>query len=175
MSTDFDSKFAELRIRLIDPRDHKGALLFVYDPEEEHPFRRRYELMVKEMEAAGVPHRRIPLHRLPFEVLEERKLLEKAFQLEFSNPSGLRQNLAGLLHRRLVERISEAAKQDSGAVLLLERTAALYPWVSYSAILDEIENHVVNPLLLPFPGYEEGPLLRFLGEKDGYNYRATRI
>ncbi|MEW6745480.1 MAG: BREX protein BrxB domain-containing protein [Planctomycetota bacterium] len=175
MSTDFDAKFCELRARLISPGGHKGALLFVYDPEGEHVFRRRYDLVVKEMEAEGIPHRRIPLHRLPFEVLEEKQLLERAFELEFTNPAGLRQNLAALVHRTLVERIDEATRPASDTVLLLERTAALYPWVSYSAVLDEIENRVVNPLLLPFPGYEQGPLLRFLGEKDGYNYRATRI
>jgi len=47
--------------------------------------------------------------------------------------------------------------------------------VSYSAVLEEIENDVANPVVLPFPGSEEGPMLHFLGEKDGYNYRATRI
>ena len=40
MSTEFDAKFAELRARIIDPGDHRGALLFVYDPGEDHAFRK---------------------------------------------------------------------------------------------------------------------------------------
>lgn len=175
MITDFDAKFAELRARLIDPGGHRGALLFVYDPSEEHTFRKRYELLKKELAAKKVDHVPLPLTRLPFDVLSQRGLLEKAFRLEFTDPAGLRQNLSGLFHRELVGRIRHEADARSGCAILLERTAALFPWVSYSAIFDEIENDVVNAVVVPFPGFEEGPMLHFLGEKDGYNYRATRI
>ncbi len=175
MSKGFEDKFAELRTRLISPGGHSGALIFVYEPEEEHNFRRQYDLFLKELETAGVPYKRLPLNTLPFEVLERRNLLEKAFELEFTDPAGLRRNMAGLLHRELVQRIVKASEDSPETALLLERTASLYPWVSYSAVLDEVEGRLANPLLLPFPGDEDGPLLRLLGEKDGYNYRAVRL
>jgi hypothetical protein len=175
VTTDFDAKFAELRVRLIDPGDHRGALLIVYDPAEEHAFRRRYELFARELSAKRIDHVLLPLNRLPFEALEQRGLLEKAFRLEFSDPLGMRQSLASLLHREVIRVIRGAAEKHAECPILLQRTASLFPWVSYSAVLSELENELSNALVVPFPGSEHGPLLRFLGEKDGYNYRATRI
>ncbi len=175
MSALLDAKFAELRARLIKPGCHQGALLAIYPPEDEHAFRRQYALLTKELAAKGVPHVCLPLRRLAFEHLERRGLLEKTFRLEFGDPAGQRQSLAGMLHRELVARLRSTAEAHPGAIVLLQQTAALYPWVSYSAVLEEIETDIDNAVVVPFPGTEDGPLLHFLGAKDGYNYRATRV
>jgi hypothetical protein len=168
-------KLEALRARLLHGERKSGALLVVYPPEDELPFRTGYAEIRKELQANGVPTEIIDLRTLVFEALEKKKLLEKAFRLDAAGREDIHRNLAGLVERELIARIRDAAERAPEAVLCCVSTASLYPWVSYSSVLEELENEVENTLVVPFPGTEEGPALHFLGAKDGYNYRAARI
>lgn len=173
MST--ESKLDELRSRLLLPLRPQGALLVVYPPEDELKFAGDYSDIINEVQARGIPVCSIDLRTLLFDVLEERGLLEQAFVLDADNSRDLRQNLAGIVQREALSRVRSAAMQHPDAVLFCTHTASLYPWVSYSDLLGEVESVFLNTLVIPFPGSENGPELHFLGAKDGYNYRAARV
>lgn len=168
-------KLQALRARLLSEELPQGALLVVYPPEEELEFRVGYEELIRELQAGGVKAKVLDFRTLLFEVLEAKGLLEKAFQLDASNSRDLRQNLAGMVQREALRHVCAAAKEAPDAILLCAHTAALYPWISYATLTLEIENKVANTLVIPFPGRENGPELKFFGLRNGYNYRAARI
>jgi hypothetical protein len=168
-------KLETLRSRLLDPQRKGGALLVVYPPGDELIFRTGYEEIMQELHARDVALYVLNLRTLVFEVLEARGLLQKAFQLDAAGSREVRQNLEAMVQREALQRMHPAAQQALGSILCCTYTASLHPWISYSALLEETENIVSNTLMIPFPGNENGPVLHFLGVKDGYNYRAARI
>ena len=173
MST--ESKLEELRSRLLLPHRPQGALLVVYPPEDELKFASGYADILNELQARSIGVYVIDLRTLLFDALQQRGLLEKAFALDAENSREARQSLAGIVQREALNLVRSAAMQNPDAVLCCMHTAALYPLVSYSALLEEVESLLHNTLIVPFPGRENGPELHFLGAKDGYNYRAARI
>lgn len=173
--TSIEEKLQALRARLLAPGRKGGALLVIYRPEDELAFRSRYREVIMEVQARGLAAVVLDLRTLAFEVLEERGLLQKAFQLDASNSLEMHRNLAGMVQREALARVRAAAAANPEAILFCQRTASLYPWISYSSLLEESENTVLNTLVLPFPGREDGPALHFMGVKDGYNYRAGRV
>ena len=164
-----------LRGQLLAQDRPRGALLVIYPPDEELAFRPGYEEVIQELQAHGVPYAVLDLRTLVYEVLEARNLLERAFALDAQGDRDARQNLAGMVQRALAARVLSAANDSPEAVLLCRHTASLFPWVSYSSLLEAIEGKIDNTLVIPFPGTESGPVLHFLGLKDGYNYRAARV
>jgi hypothetical protein len=168
-------KLALLHEQLVSPQRPHGALLVIYPPEEELAFRTGYDEIIQELTARGTPNCALDFRTLAFEALQARHLLEKAFALDARGDRDARQNLAGLVQGEAAARVLAASKQDPEAVLLCQHTSALYPWISYAELLDHIEGQVYNTLVIPFPGTENGPMLHFLGLKQGYNYRAARV
>lgn len=152
-----------------------GAVLVVYSPDEELDFRQRYSVLIREWRAANIACVEFDLASLPFEVMKEHVSLEKLFKLDVDPRKQLQQDIATLVEPELVERVSQLAQAHPDGVICLRRPAALYPWVSYSYLLERCENEVANTIIIPFPGDEQGPELHFLGAKDGYNYRAARL
>lgn len=168
-------KLELLREHLHSPVSKGGALLVVYPAEEELFFISGLDDILKELRAKSIPVRTIDLRTLVFEALEERNLLQKAFQLDAANSRDLRQNLAGIVQKEAVSRVMAASQESPEAILCLLHTASLFPWISYSSLLEEVETKISNLLIVPFPGAESGPELHFMGVRDGYNYRAARI
>jgi hypothetical protein len=168
-------KIEALRTRLVSGEPKGGALIVVYPPEDELVFQSGYVELIQELTAKKVLIHSLNFRTLVFDVLEQRNLLQKAFQLDAADSRDIRQNLAGMVQREAQRRLHAAASEAPNAMLFCIHTASLYPWVSYSALLEEIENNIPNILVLPFPGTEKGATLHFLGAKDGYNYRAVRV
>jgi len=168
-------KIRTLRERLMTPERKGGALLVVYPPEEERDWQVAYTQVLQELAAHHVDTIVVDLRTLLFELLHSKGLLERAFRLDAGNSRDAQRNLADMVHREAVRRLREAATQNPGAILCCRHTAALYPWISYSRVLEETESAIPNTLVIPFPGTAQGPALHFLDQKDGYNYRAARI
>lgn len=169
------NKLNLLRSQLLTGAHAGGALLVIYPPEEELSFRDGYEEVIRELEAQGASILVLDFRTMVFDTLKERNLLEKAFKLDAEGSPDARRSLASLVQKEALARIQQAAKENPNAILLCKRTAALFPWISYSALLEAIEGKITNTLVIPFPGIENGPALHFLRVKDGYNYRAARI
>lgn len=170
-----EDKLRTLRSRLLSEERKGGALLVVYPPEGELTFRNGYQEVLKEVEARGIETRILDFRTLVFEVLEGKNLLEKAFELDAMKSRDASRNLTAMVQKEVLDRINDASQQAPEAILFCMHAGALFPWVSFSAILEETENEISNTLVIPFPGIEKGPALHFFGVKDGYNYRALRV
>lgn len=175
MTSTIPEKIVALRARLLDPNRPNGAVLVVYPPEEELAFRAEYDLLLHELAAKHLPLEVLDFRTLVFEMLEARGLLGKTFQMDAAGSRELRPSLAGMVQRETQQRVLAAAQAHPGAILCCKHSAALFPWVSFSALLEQLENQLRAPLVIPFPGTENGAILHFLNAKDGYNYHAARI
>lgn len=168
-------KLEELRARLLTPERKGGALLVIYPPEDELLFRAGYADIVQELQANRSAVTVLDLRTQVFELLEQRRKLAMAFQSDAAGERDFYANLAGMVQRHVTGLVRTAAAQSPQAIICCRHPAALYPWISYSDLLGQIEGEVHNTLVLPFPGFEQGQALHFLNAKDGYNYRAARI
>ena len=139
-------KLGTLRDRLFASDPKGGALLLVYPPEDELIFLSGYDEIIKELQVKGVSHNILNFRTLVFEVLESKGLLQKAFQLDAAGSRDIRQNLAGMIQREVLNRLMAAAKQAHDAVICCFHTASLFPWISYSSLLEETENKIQNTL-----------------------------
>ena len=175
MTSTIPEKIAALRARLLNPDRPGGAVLVVYPPEEELAFRAEYNLVLHELAAKHLPVEVLDLRLLVFEALEAKGLLGKTFQMDAVGSRELRPNLAGMVQRETQQRVLTTAEGHPDAILCCKNSAALFPWISFSALLEQLENQLAAPLVIPFPGTENGATLHFLNAKDGYNYRAARI
>jgi len=168
-------KLEALRSRLTIQGLNSGAILVVYPPEEELNFCSGYREIIRELEAKYISIHVVDFRTLIFDLLERRDLLQKAFRLDASGSRDIFKNLANMVQRESLKQVTDAAKQAPEAIIFCFHTVSLYPWISYSALLEETENRISNTLIIPFPGMENGPSLHLMGAKDGYNYRAARI
>lgn len=123
-----------------------------------------------------IPLRVLDLETFPFEILSDAGGLEDAFRLEFEDYRSLRQNLAARLHRALIDRIKAVDAELKGGAIFLIRTSSLFPWISFSSLLQDLRTEPLKArLVMAFPGRDSGAKLHFLNAKDGYNYLATRV
>ena len=173
--TSLEEKLQRLRDRLGTVGAATGPLLVVYPPESELDFSSGYGEVLKERRARRQPMEELDLRPFVFDLLDSRRLLDKTFALDVEGGSRLHGDLANMIHKELVRRLIGLGDNDPAAVIFLRDTSALFPWVSYSGIIEEVESVINNTIVIPFPGTERGPELHFMGAKDGYNYRAARI
>ncbi len=173
--TSLEEKLQRLRDRLDSEGAESGPLLVVYPPKSELDFSSGYSEVVKERRARRRPMEELDLRPFVFELLNSRRLLDQTFVLDVEGGPHLHRNLASMIHGELVRRLIKLGEKDPAVVIFLRDTSALFPWVSYSGIIEEVEAVIKNTIVIPFPGTERGPELHFMGAKDGYNYRAARI
>lgn len=170
-----DEKLDALRHTLFSPERNGGAQLVVYPPADEREFRRKYDEVIQELAVREIATEVVDFRLLVFEALEAKGLLERAFKLDSEGSQDAAKSLASLTQREAEARVRAAAERAPDSIIMCKNTASLFPWISYSALLESVETVIPNTLVIPFPGTESGPALHFLGVKDGYNYRAARI
>ena len=73
----------------------------------------------------------------------------------------------------LVAQAVETAKPTSSHIVFLERVGVLFDLHRPSALLENLRNRVLHPVVLFYPGQRDGPAgLRFMDELDAdHNYR----
>ncbi len=157
------------------PSGQRRCLLLVYPPDDEHDLRKRLEQFISSLALNEMPSEVFDLALLPFEILDERGLLDKAFALEVKDPQAFRTDMAGRLEPRLIEEISRRSEALGEGLLILSRPAALFPWISFSNVLKQLPSGLPSHILLPFPGTESSASLHFLGRRNGFDYLARRV
>ena len=97
-----------------------------------------------------------------------------AYEFELDDFQAVKRGLARAIHDALKQRIARIAAEVPGTTVILSATSALYPLVKFSDLLAELR-HVPCRVVVAFPGREEGGKLRFMNQRDGYNYLAVKI
>ena len=181
------------RLASSDVLDNKGAggeigfWIFDYPPEREMEMRVWLKEVIEPGLRKQIPELRfktVDLFDCVIELLEERGLLERAFDMQLKKgDEALLTSLRSVLKEdRLAARIAERANVADLGLLIIKGVGSVYPMVRTNTLLAALHPHMRHtPLLMLYPGRYDGMSLRLfdrLGADhvDAANYyRAFRL
>lgn len=154
-----------------------GYYIFDYDPEHEPIVQQYIAGLQQKMTSSAAPLKMIEvdLYRLILKVLEDRNLLQKAFELEANKGNEVLAKTIKPMVRpeKAVEQVQTMIKGDED-LILITGVGASWPILRSHTILNNL--HPVldeTPVVMFFPGSYDGQELRLFNTlKDDNYYRA---
>lgn len=158
--------------------------IFLYPPEDEWELRAELRDLTIRLENAGKTVQRLSLAALLEQAIKAAGLsLEEIAEAEASlGPELVRDTLRDVLSGKaagavpldeLVAQAVDTSKPTCSHIVFLERVGVLFDLHRPSALLENLRNRVLHPVVLFYPGQRDGPAgLRFMDEADAdHNYR----
>ena len=158
--------------------------IFLYPPEDEWELRGELRDLVIRLANAGKTVQRLSMAVLLQQAIEAAGLsMEEIAEAEVKlGPVMVRDTLRDLLSGKaagsvpldeLVAQAVDTTKPTSSHIVFLERVGVLFDLHRPSALLENLRNRVLHPVVLFYPGQRDGPAgLRFMDELDAdHNYR----
>lgn len=159
-----------------------GFWIFDYPPEEEIAMRAFLHDVVMPALAKQQPAVRavdVNLFDLVIGLLEERKLLDKAIEMQRTQGDAktLESLRRVLKEDKLAERLVSQHDIAELDLLLMWNVGAVYPMLRTHTLLSALHAHMKNtPLVMFYPGKYDGYSLRLFSKlKDDHYYRAFRL
>ena len=190
MTTTFEERLNQALPRLAssDVLDNRGAggeigfWIFDYPPEREMEVRAWVAEVIEPGLRKQKPQLRfatIDLFECVVGLLEERGLLEKAFEMQTrKGDDALLGNLRSV-HKedRLAARIVQMAGVEDLDLLIVKGVGSVYPMLRTHTLLSALHPHMRDtPLLMLYPGRYDGMSLRLFNKLGDDNYyRAFRL
>lgn len=190
MTTTFEERLNQALPRLAssDVLDNRGAggeigfWIFDYPPEREMAVRAWVAEVIEPGLRKQKPQLRfatIDLFECVVGLLEERGLLEKAFEMQTrKGDDALLGNLRSVLKGdRLAARIVQMAGVEDLDLLIVKGVGSVYPMLRTHTLLSALHPHMRDtPLLMLYPGRYDGMSLRLFNKLGDDNYyRAFRL
>lgn len=190
MTTTFEERLNQALPRLAssDVLDNRGAggeigfWIFDYPPEREMAVRAWVAEVIEPGLRKQKPQLRfatIDLFECVVGLLEERGLLEKAFEMQTrKGDDALLGNLRSVLKEdRLAARIVQMAGVEDLDLLIVKGVGSVYPMLRTHTLLSALHPHMRDtPLLMLYPGRYDGMSLRLFNKLGDDNYyRAFRL
>lgn len=159
-----------------------GFWIFDYPPEEEVAMRAFLHDVVMPALAKHQPAVRVAdvnLFDLVIGLLEERKLLDKAIEMQRTQGDAktLESLRRVLKEDKLAERLVSQHNIAELDMLLMWNVGAVYPMLRTHTLLSALHAHMKDtPLVMFYPGKYDGYSLRLFSKlKDDHYYRAFRL
>jgi len=159
-----------------------GFWIFDYPPEEETAMRAFLHDVVMPALAKHQPAVRaadVNLFDLVIGLLEERKLLDKAIEMQRTQGDAktLESLRRVLKEDKLAERLVSQHNIAELDMLLMWNVGAVYPMLRTHTLLSALHAHMKDtPLVMFYPGKYDGYSLRLFSKlKDDHYYRAFRL
>lgn len=190
MTAHFDDRLNQVLPRLLSPDvlDNRGAggeigfWIFDYPPEREMDMRAWLTNVIEPGIRKQRPDLRFAVIDLFAEVialLEERKLLDKAFDMQLKKgDEALLASLRSVLKEdRLAARLVEKIDATNHDLLIVKGVGAVYPLLRTHTLLSALHPHMRHtPLLMLYPGRYDGLSLKLFNKlSDDNYYRAFRL
>jgi Domain of unknown function (DUF1788) len=154
-----------------------GFYIFDYDPEYEPLVQLRIEKLVSQLKSPPdeLVVVEINLYKSILSILDERKVLHRAFEMETAKGSAtLAKTIAPLIRPdRIIDHINNKL-QGNEQLILMTGVGASYPMLRSHTILNNLHSVLDKiPLVMFFPGSYDGNELRLFNTfKDDNYYRA---
>lgn len=157
-----------------------GFWIFDYPPEREMDMRAFVSgVVMPALHKVPIKAAEIPLFQLLVELLEERKLLDRAIEMQATkgDDAALAALRSVLKEDKLAQRITAQVQVDSLQLLILTGVGAAYPILRSHTLLSALHSVMRNtPLLMFYPGRYDGFSLRLFNKlADDHYYRAFRL
>lgn len=190
MSQTFEERLNQILPRLTSPEllsnqglgNEIGFWIFDYPPEREMEMQSfLHEVILPALAKHQPPIRAnaLNLFDLVIELLEERKLLDKAIEMQQSK--GDEAVLAALRpvlkEDKVAEKLASQLDFDNLDLLILCGVGAVYPMLRTHTLLSALHPHMKEmPLLMLYPGRYDGYSLRLFNKlTEDHYYRAFRL
>ncbi len=154
-----------------------GFYIFDYDPEYEPLVEQRVDKLISQLTSSPdeLVVVEINLYKSILDILDERKVLERAFDVEATKGSAtLAKTIAPLIRPdRIIDHINNKLKGNE-QLILMTGVGASYPMLRSHTILNNLHSVLDKiPLVMFFPGSYDGNELRLFNTfKDDNYYRA---
>ena len=190
MTVSFEERLNHVLPRLLSPDvlDNQGAggeigfWIFDYPPADEMQMRAWLTNVIEPGLRKQKPDLRfatIDLFECVMSLLEERGLLEKAFEMQLKKgDDALLSSLRSVLKEdRLAARMVELVGAQHLDLLIVKGVGAVYPMLRTHTLLSALHPHMRDtPLLMLYPGRYDGLSLRLFNKLGDDNYyRAFRL
>lgn len=183
------AKFEELEAILLDDqhrsqlRLHSGVpfIMLVYDPYEERKSRAYQTRLRDKLNARQLPVTEYELNTFIFEHYAKKNQIERVFKIDRDpdRRDELKRMIASVYEKQLVQEIRQKAAELNNHpdrnIIFLTSVASIYPFARVSNLLTDLENHVLVPLIVFYPGEEVDGKLSFLNREAHIGYRARII
>lgn len=190
MTTRFEERLNQILPRLVSPDvlSNQGAggeigfWIFDYPPEEEMAMRAWLVDVIEpglRKQVPAVRFQTVDLFQLVVDLLDERKLFDKACEMQASKgDAAVLASLRSVLKEdRLAARMTEKLDVAQLDLLIVKGVGAVYPLLRTHTLLSALHPHMRNtPLLMLYPGTYNGQTLSLFNTlSDDNYYRAFRL
>lgn len=190
MTTRFEERLNQILPRLVSPDvlSNQGAggeigfWIFDYPPEEEMAMRAWLADVIEPGLCKQVPAVRfqtVDLFELVVELLDERKLFDKACEMQANKgDAAVLASLRSVLKEdRLAARMTEKLDVTQLDLLIVKGVGSVYPLLRTHTLLSALHPHMRDtPLLMLYPGTYNGQALSLFNTlSDDNYYRAFRL
>ena len=183
------AKFDELEALLLNDqhrtqlRLHSGVpfIILVYDPQDERKSRARQTLLRDKLNARGLKVKEYELNAFIFDHYAQKNQLDRIFDIDRdpNRRDELKRMIASVYEKQLVEDIKREVVELNNSpdqnIIFLTSVASMYPFARVSNLLADLENHVLVPLIVFYPGSDVDGKLSFLNRDVHIGYRARII
>ncbi len=156
-----------------------GFYIFDYAPEHELAVREHIKLLEKKLKHRDYKFASINLFEMIIKLLESRKLLNKAFKMQFTKgDDALFKALKGPLEQnRVAEFIVNEAQLENCDFIMLHGMGSVWPIVRGHGLLNALHAKVGEvPTVMFYPGEYDGAALKPFGRVESNNYyRAFKL
>ncbi|HOT77455.1 MAG TPA: DUF1788 domain-containing protein [Candidatus Wallbacteria bacterium] len=158
-----------------------GFYIFDYEPKHEGIVRKHTEFLIKQMKKIkpDVGILNISIYDIILEILQEKKLLDKCFDMEKKKgKEALHKAMKPIVKpEAVIDKIKAAYDENTHKLVFLTGIGSAWPLVRSHTILNNL-HHVFDkiPLVAFFPGMYDCKELRLFGLiKDDNYYRAFQL
>lgn len=189
MSAPFENRLNQVIDRLLSREllsnaglgNEIGFYIFDYEPEYELQVRRFIQTIEEQLarRRPDLAFTHVNLFRLIVDYLRERKLLDRAFQLQKEKgDEALLKALKGPLEaRKIASCLAQAARPEEHDLVLMSGIGSSWPMLRTHNLLNCLHPLMQDtPLIIFYPGRYDGQGLRLFGRLNKSNYyRAFRL
>lgn len=159
-----------------------GFWIFDYPPDQELVMRDFLAAVIEPALKKHPPQLRfatINLFELVIDLLENRKLLDKAIEMQakLGDDKALESLRRVLKEDKLAERIVQEHNPNELDLIMITGVGSVFPMLRTHTLLSALHSHLNHtPLLMFFPGRYDGYSLRLFNKlSDDHYYRAFRL
>ncbi|AFY73452.1 protein of unknown function (DUF1788) [Synechococcus sp. PCC 7502] len=155
-----------------------GFYIFDYDPEHEPVVQEFLPTLKVNLKRIGFKVTEFNLYQIILNILEERQLLQKAFELESKQGSlGLERSIRPLVRPEQAIAYMQKQIQNDEDLIFITGVGESYPLMRSHLILNNLHSVLDRkPLVMFFPGAYDGQELKlFNAFRDDNYYRAFSI
>jgi hypothetical protein len=156
-----------------------GFYVFDYPAEHELVVREHLQLITQKLQQRGRSFASINLFNCIIELLQQRNLLQRAFQLQQERgDEALFNALKGPLEQnRMADFIADKVNLEQSQFILLHGLGSAWPMIRGHGLLNALHAKVgAVPTVLFYPGEYDGAMLKPFGRIESNNYyRAFKL